>query len=89
MSDPRIDAIREDRLVGRGTCASIDECYEDAELIELLDDEAKTTPTDAVNHCRWMEGLWAEKETNQWSGEETEEYCASVFARINELKERV
>jgi len=35
--DIRVKAIREDKMVGRGTCTYIDETFEDSELLEWLD----------------------------------------------------
>lgn len=37
MNDPRVEAIRTDRLVGIGTCAYMDESVTDADLIHDLD----------------------------------------------------
>jgi len=38
-----VKAIREDKMVGRGSCSTIDEAYTDEELIEaLMDDDIKT-----------------------------------------------
>lgn len=32
-----VAAIRADKLVGRGTCSAVDECYGDNELDKLID----------------------------------------------------
>ena len=37
QGDPRVAAIRADKIVGRNTCSVIDECYTDAELAAHLD----------------------------------------------------
>jgi hypothetical protein len=67
--DDRVKAIRADEKVGRGTCAMIDECYTDEELIRELDEDGATTPDAAVKWARWAEGLWREQEQNcAWDG---------------------
>jgi hypothetical protein len=33
-----VEAIRADKLVGRGTCSTIDEAYATSELIDALED---------------------------------------------------
>ena len=68
--DERLKAIRNDGLVGRGTCSSIDECYDDIELIQQLDDNKLHTPAAAVKWARESEGLWVEQGLNQRWGED-------------------
>lgn len=48
-----VEAIRSDKLVGRGTCSTFDECYTDAELIDTFKDEPSITA--AVRAARAME----------------------------------
>jgi hypothetical protein len=50
-----IAAIRNDRRVGRGTCSTIDECYDDAELVTAFGDEP--TIKAAVKAAYRLEGL--------------------------------
>jgi len=68
--DERVKAIRNDALVGRGTCSSIDECYDDSELAQQLDDYSIHTPAAAVKWARESEGLWLEQGLNQRWGED-------------------
>jgi|TARA_R110001583_G_scaffold16234_5_gene66144 hypothetical protein len=69
--DIRVDAIRNDPCVGRGSCTSIDECFEDKELIENLDTSGVTSKKDAVKWARDHEGLWLEKGLNQrWGSDD-------------------
>jgi len=68
--DTRVDAIRNDPCVGRGSCASIDECYSDNELAELLDSCGVSSENDAVKWARDHESLWLEKGLNQRWGED-------------------
>lgn len=63
-----IKAVRKDRLVGVGSCSSIDECYEDEELWEVIR-EAKS-PQEAVKLAREAEGIFLEQEANCRWGED-------------------
>jgi len=65
-----ISAIRNDKLVGKGTCSSIDECYGDAELLEIITKEGITSAEGAVKWARESELLWREEGTNQRWGED-------------------
>jgi len=69
--DSRVSAIRDDALVGRGSCTSIDECFTDNEVEELLDEMTITEDIDAVRWAREHEGLWLEKGLNQrWGSDD-------------------
>lgn len=70
MSDPRVEAIRKHPKVGRGSCASIDECYSDQELVDGLDEEGITDSQAAVRWALEREGLWLEQATNcRWGAD--------------------
>lgn len=68
----RVEAIRADPAVGRGSCSHADECYSDAELIEALTEAGVKTPYAAVAWAREMEGLQMEQALNQRWGEDTD-----------------
>jgi hypothetical protein len=68
----RVNAIRSDALVGSGSCTSIDECFTDQEVIELLDEDSILTPHDAVSWARDCELLWLENALNYRWGEDTD-----------------
>lgn len=61
MSDPRIKAIRDDVLVGRDTCSSIDECFSSDDLKEQMDEEDIGSPESAVRWARANELRWLEE----------------------------
>ena len=63
--DERIEAIRNDAMVGRGSCSSVDECYSDSELLELFSEDNISTPRKAVEWARNSETLWLERGLNQ------------------------
>ena len=65
----RIKAIREHRLVGNGSCTSVDECWTDAEILEFLDKYRIESPEGAVKWALEQEGMWREKGLNCSSGE--------------------
>ena len=56
-----IDAIRADSDIGRGSCAMVDECMDDADILEELRREGVTTPEDAVRAMKDDENLWRER----------------------------
>ena len=75
QEDPRIKAVRDDKLVGRGTCSSIDECWGDNELLELLDGKGwfdgcsvAKSPREAVKMCRHHDALILENALNNRHG---------------------
>ncbi len=76
-TDPRIVAIRADKNVGRGSCAMIDECMEDIEVLDALDKAQATTTEAALTWAYESEGLWREKGLNTSSGEPDCELKAS------------
>ena len=68
----RVNAIRAHKAVGRGSCSSLDECFSDKDLIELLD-EAGIAEDDAAGAIRWAidsEGLFLEQGLNQRWGDD-------------------
>ena len=66
--DNRIKAIRANKKVGRGSCSSIDECYEPEELIELLDEAGANTEAEAVEWAMKREGHYLERLINCRAG---------------------
>jgi hypothetical protein len=47
-TDPRVIAIRENKLVGRGSCTVVDECYDDADIEKWLADDGINTVDGAI-----------------------------------------
>lgn len=68
--DTRVNAIRNHKKVGRGSCTSIDECWEDKEIVSWLDDNNITTDNGAVKWALEQEGLFLERGLNQRWGED-------------------
>lgn len=68
--DIRVAAIRHDTRVGWGTCTSIDECYDDRDLVNMLDCADILTAEGAVKWAHIMEGLHLEQGLNQRWGED-------------------
>ena len=73
--DPRIIAIRSDRLVGRDTCSVVDECMSDDELLKQINDadhiiEYGIEPLKAVKWARMQEELHLEQALNYRWGED-------------------
>ena len=69
-SDKWVQTIREHALGGRGSCTSIDECWSDAELSEMLIEQGIKSEKAAVRWALEVEGMWHERALNASSGEE-------------------
>lgn len=78
--DIRVKAIREDKMVGRGTCTYIDEAFEDSELLEWLDEAEVPGMQEAVEWARDYERLkiemaaereapWALARLDEWAAD--------------------
>jgi hypothetical protein len=80
-----IAAIRNDSLVGRGTCSSIDECWDYGDLMDGLLDHHIETVNDALKWAREEEGLFLEEGLNQRWGEDDDPQL-EVY---NEFKEKM
>ena len=71
-----IQAVREDRRVGRGSCTRIDECFSDDELWEAILKEC-TTVEGAVKAAHEFEGLKLEQGLNvRWGDDNDPELLA-------------
>tara|TARA_Y100000296_G_C5146330_1_gene243890 strand:+ start:812 stop:1060 length:249 start_codon:yes stop_codon:yes gene_type:complete len=66
----RVDAIRSHPKVGVGSCTSVDECWDDKEIIEFLDNNGVTTEEGAIKWALEQEGLFLEQGLNQRWGED-------------------
>jgi len=84
-TDPRVQAIRSDPNVGRGSCTTIDECWEPREILEFLLDNKIKTPKEAVSWAYAQEGFHREMGTNCSSGEPD----CHLIASYNEWQEVV
>ena len=75
--DSRVLAIREHKLIGRGSCTSIDECWEDGEILSWLDENHITTDEGSVEWALSQEGLWLESGLNQrWGADDDPQLLA-------------
>jgi len=54
--DARIEAIRNDSVVGKNTCSIVDECYDDSDLANYLNEVGITEPSLAVADARYYLG---------------------------------
>ena len=66
----RVTAIRDHSKVGRGTCTSVDECWDDKDIIEFLDDNGIQTEEGAIEWALEQEGLHLEQGLNCRWGED-------------------
>ena len=66
----RVTVIRSHPKVGRGTCTSVDECWDDKDIIEFLDDNGIQTEEGAIEWALEQEGLHLEQGLNCRWGED-------------------
>ena len=66
----RVTAIRNHNKVGRGTCTSVDECWDDKDILDFLDDNNILTSEAAISWALDQEGLFLEQGLNQRWGED-------------------
>ena len=76
-----VAAVRADPKVGRGSLSSIEECFEDSELLELFTLEGAETAEAAVKAAYEREGIWREQglDAVASSGEEVDPYWRETF----------
>lgn len=67
--DERVQKIRNDELVGRGSCSVIDECYSNNELREMMDEE-DVGVDGCVTWARRIQRRWLEQSLNYRCGED-------------------
>jgi hypothetical protein len=72
-TDVRVEAIRDDKVIGRGTCSSIDECMGDEEIVAALDAEKIETPASAVRWARKSERAWLDRMLDARWGEDSDD----------------
>ncbi len=65
-SEQMLEAVRNDPLVGRGSCSSIDECMDDSEVLGML--SVCRTIEEAVDVARNEELRWLERGLDQREG---------------------
>lgn len=75
-NDSRVLAIRANEKVGRGSCSSIDECWDSSELVEALDAAGITDAAGAVAWALESEGLHLEAGLNARWGEDDDPQLA-------------
>ena len=69
--DKRIKAISANEKVGRGSCSTIDECWDIDEIIEELDGKGISTPEAAVKWAWETEGIVLEQSLNaRWGSDD-------------------
>jgi hypothetical protein len=77
--DSRINAIRKHPQLGRGSCSSIDECWDDEELVNALNAEGIKSPKQAVKWAMRLEGLRVEAAANaRWGEDSDPQFAAAV-----------
>jgi hypothetical protein len=67
-----IAAIRQDALVGNGSCSVVDECMEDSELFSMLDNLNCKHAHMAVNHARDIQENYLERALDCRAGEDND-----------------
>lgn len=70
--DVRIEAVRNDPCVGRGTCTSTDECLSDDDLTWMLNADGIISTQASVEWARDWEQVWMERSLNARWGEDSD-----------------
>jgi hypothetical protein len=60
LVDAMVAAVRDDHIVGRGTCSCIDETMSDIELVAAFDDWNVWSVSGALRVARRMHATWTE-----------------------------
>ena len=90
MKDARVRAIRRHPRVGEGSCASIDECWDDDAIVKTLDELGLLTPDDAVGWALEQEGLFLEQGLNaRWGADDDPQLLAWKEWREHDDEESV
>lgn len=90
MSDPRVIAIRDDNLVGAGSCSYVDECMTDQELLEALNDSHIQGTENSIRWALDTEQLHLEQGLNARWGEDDDPQKLSYdeFMQCVQARER-
>jgi hypothetical protein len=66
-----VEVVRSDPKIGRGTCAMIDECWEDEEIVEIIREHKLETADALLDALYEAENIWRERADDalQWGGE--------------------
>ncbi len=71
-----VAAIRDHALVGAGSCTVVDECLDDADLIDGMQEGGITTPQRAIAWAIWLEDLHMEQGLNTRYGDDDDPQLA-------------
>lgn len=85
--DARVEAIRKDPCVGRGTCTTLDECFSDDELSWKLNEDGVISASAAIQWARNYEGLFTEQALNARWGEDDDPQLLEQIAWHKKLEE--
>lgn len=56
-----VDAVRADPKIGRGTCSTIDECYTDEEVVEVIRRENIPDANGLLDSLYQSENIWRDR----------------------------
>jgi hypothetical protein len=59
-----INAIRADKVIGKGTCSFIDECWMDEDLTAIIISKKFTETAPAIKYFKYLEHAYRAKEAD-------------------------
>ena len=74
----RVKAIRENKLVGKGSCSTVDECYSDKDLLDELNAEDIDTDEKAIKWAISEQLMYLEDATNYRWGEDSDQEVTAL-----------
>ena len=84
--DVRIEAVRNDPCVGRGTCTSTDECFSDDDLTQTLDANGIISAEASIEWARDYEQVWMERRLDARWGEDSDPELKEYTAWVKKLE---
>ena len=83
----RVNAIREDAVVGSHSGSSVNECLTDSELLDLLNEDSIRNEYDAVSWARDKELIYLEAALNTRWGEDGDPQLNEYLSFKQTIKE--
>ncbi len=84
-----VDVVRKDPKIGRGTCSTVDECYTDAEIVEVIRDEKIASADALLTSLYSMENIWRDQADDALAAGGEEQIWGQVTRESDENREQL
>lgn len=84
-----VDAVRKDPKIGRGTCSTVDECYTDAEIVEIIRDGKVETIDALLTSLYSLENVWRDRADDVLAAGGEEQIWGQVTRVSDENREQL